>query len=86
MLELRKVQTTSQTVNVNINHAEFEASQNQTDFFLDDAYNIEMNSLQVFLNGLLQRNQDDYIELNSNVIRFINPLSLGDKVTCREIT
>ncbi len=86
MLELRKVQTTSQTINVTIRHTEFEAVNNQTDFFLDNAYNPEMNSLQVFLNGVLQRNLDDYIEVDSNVIRFLTPLLSGDKITCREIT
>lgn len=86
MLELRKVQTTSQIINITIRHAEFEAAENQTDFFLDNAYNPEMNSLQVFLNGVLQRSLDDYIEVDANIIRFLHPLSLGDKVTCREIT
>ena len=84
MLELRKTQTTISS-GLKIYHEEFIATQNQTQFVLQNAYTLGTNLLQVYLNGVLQRVDDDYFEIDNNTITFKQSLYTNDKVTCKQI-
>lgn len=66
-------------------HLEFVSTEGQTDFVLPQPYHINMNSLQVYSNGMLLRLNDDYEEVNDTTVRFLYPLTAGTKITFKEV-
>jgi hypothetical protein len=66
-------------------HYEFTASAGQTVFNLPNPYRAGMNTLLVFIDGMLSRIVDDYIEVNDTTIQFHDPLHEGAKITFHEI-
>jgi hypothetical protein len=60
----------------------FTATEGQQTFTLDQEYAIGQNSLKVFVNGILQKpdNENGYMEINSQMIQFTEPLFKDDLV------
>jgi len=59
---------------------DFEVSSPQTIFQLDITYTPGDNQLLVFLNGVIQRVGDDYTEITSDSIEFIEPCEIDDRI------
>lgn len=66
-------------------HEEHVAEEGQTLFVLSRPYHPGWNSLQVYINGLLMRKEEDYREVDEYTVEFLYPLSAGMKVTFHEV-
>lgn len=66
-------------------HQEFTAAGGETVFNLSFSYTIGSNKLQVFLNGNLLRETDDYTESSTTQITLVAALIAGDLLTVRQI-
>ena len=60
---------------------DYEAEEGQRDFILLNSYTLGGANLVVYLNGLLQRSNVDYKEINNGKISFYNSCAAQDKVT-----
>lgn len=68
-------------------HEEFLAENGQTEFKLQNAYEVGSDTLMVFVNGILKREgwDNDYIELDEHTVVFNDPLQENDLVTFKMI-
>lgn len=72
--------------NIVASQQEFIAEQGQTDFSLEHSYPMGNHALQVYLNGVYQSIEKDYVEVDSSTVRFTESLEGGldaDRVTFR---
>lgn len=59
------------------------ATEGQTVFTPGFLYEPKSHRLQVFINGLLQYADEDYLEISDTQVRFVEPLRAGDEVLFR---
>ena len=87
---LQPLQDQDRVITISIDHAsgdgqyareDYDATTGQTDFVLMNAFLPGGGNLVVYLNGLLQRPNDDYKEINSSKIAFYKPCTAPDRIT-----
>lgn len=65
-------------------HEEFVAVEAQTVFVLKTPYHPGFNTLEVYDEGILLRNNVDYLETDEYTVTFLYPLPSGAKITFKE--
>ena len=78
ILDSSLLKTFTNTKNVE----KFEVTQDTTQFNTKGAYRVNSNSLQIFVDGVIQLMgyDEDYVEVNSNTFRFNSPVKKGSEV------